>query len=74
MSPDITMCAFDCPKSKKCYRHEAKPSEYWQAFFSEEPWRKDDTTDRKLTQKSLRTTIIDPNEFRCSHFWPIETR
>lgn len=31
--PDITMCkSEDCPLKKKCYRHEAKPSKFWQSY------------------------------------------
>lgn len=31
--PDITMCMNDgCPLAGSCYRHEAKPNEYWQSF------------------------------------------
>lgn len=35
---DITMCSDDeCPRAKKCYRHEAKRDEDWQSFFVESP-------------------------------------
>ncbi len=41
--PDITMCqGNDCPIKHKCYRHEAKPSEYRQSYFSEVPYESDD--------------------------------
>jgi hypothetical protein len=36
--PDISICSSEeCPLKKKCYRSQAKPSEYWQAYsdFSE---------------------------------------
>jgi hypothetical protein len=36
--PDITMCkGTDCPHKEKCYRFMAKPSEYWQSYFTEPP-------------------------------------
>lgn len=36
--PDITMCKDKrCPQRKKCYRFMAKPSEYWQAYFTGSP-------------------------------------
>jgi hypothetical protein len=35
---DVTMCeGIDCPIRNKCYRYTAKPSEYWQAYFTEPP-------------------------------------
>jgi hypothetical protein len=38
MSPDITMCkGTDCPAKESCYRHTAKPSEFWQSWFMEPP-------------------------------------
>ena len=39
--PDISMCnGVDCLVKDKCYRHIAKPSEYWQSFF---PFYQSDT-------------------------------
>ena len=36
--PDITMClGTNCPHKEKCYRFTAKPSEYWQSYFSVPP-------------------------------------
>jgi len=36
--PDITMCpGTNCPHKEKCYRFMAKPSEYWQSYFTEPP-------------------------------------
>ena len=35
---DICMCNdYSCPQFDKCYRAQAKPSEYRQAYFSESP-------------------------------------
>ena len=32
---DITMCnGDDCPLKSTCYRYNAKPTPYWQAYFS----------------------------------------
>lgn len=36
--PDISMCNdYSCPKFDKCYRAQAKPSEYRQAYFASSP-------------------------------------
>jgi hypothetical protein len=36
--PDITMCVgTNCPYKESCYRYTAKPSEYWQSYFTELP-------------------------------------
>lgn len=36
--PDITMClGTDCPHKETCYRFTAKPSEYYQSYFTEPP-------------------------------------
>ena len=36
--PDITMCVgTNCPYKESCYRHTAKPSEFWQSYFMEPP-------------------------------------
>ena len=36
--PDITMCpGTNCPYKETCYRFTAKPSEYWQSYFTEPP-------------------------------------
>ena len=38
MSPDITMCkGTNCPHKESCYRHTAKPSEFWQSWFMNPP-------------------------------------
>ena len=35
---DISMCNdFSCPKFDKCYRAQAKPSEYRQSYFMDSP-------------------------------------
>ena len=37
--PDISMCSGDnCPIRKKCYRHNAKPSEFRQSYFVDAPY------------------------------------
>jgi hypothetical protein len=42
MSPDITMCmGTNCPYKESCYRFTAKPSEYWQSYFSVPPIKDD---------------------------------
>lgn len=39
---DITMCLGDgCPLKNKCYRHTAKPDEYWQSYFVTPPYSKE---------------------------------
>ena len=39
--PDITMCmGGKCPEKEKCWRHNAKPDQYWQSYFSEVPYEK----------------------------------
>lgn len=36
--PDISMCNdYSCPKFDQCYRAQAKPSEYRQAYFAGSP-------------------------------------
>jgi hypothetical protein len=36
--PDISMCVNDaCPSAAKCYRHEAKPTEFRQAYSEFSP-------------------------------------
>jgi hypothetical protein len=36
--PDIAMCMnHSCPKSKECYRHEAKPNVYRQSYADFKP-------------------------------------
>jgi hypothetical protein len=38
--PDITMCpGTNCPYKETCYRFTAKPSEYWQSYFIEPPFK-----------------------------------
>ncbi len=40
--PDITMCRDEeCVKRATCYRFVAKPSEYWQSWFTESPRNKE---------------------------------
>ena len=40
--PDIAMCNdYSCPDFDKCYRAQAKPSEYRQSYFSGSPRSKD---------------------------------
>lgn len=35
---DISMChGIGCPIKDNCYRHEAKPNEFWQTYFAEMP-------------------------------------
>lgn len=65
--PDITMCKYECPKHKSCYRFIAKPSVYWQAYFASEPWETS-TPKTKLTISSLRDNT--PEGFHCKHYWP----
>lgn len=47
---DITMCEgertdgddlFVCPRKDDCYRAQAKPSEYQQAYFTKAPFHKE---------------------------------
>jgi len=41
--PDITMCpGTNCPYKESCYRFTAKPSEYWQSYFTEPPFKGDE--------------------------------
>ena len=36
--PDISMCNdYSCPDFERCYRAQAKPSEYRQSYFSGSP-------------------------------------
>lgn len=38
--PDITMCSGgNCPMKETCYRYKAKPSEFWQSYFTEIPFK-----------------------------------
>lgn len=40
--PDISMCNdYSCPDFDKCYRAQAKPSEYRQSYFRDSPRDKD---------------------------------
>ena len=40
--PDIAMCNdYSCPQFDKCYRAQAKPSEYRQSYFGGSPRSKD---------------------------------
>ena len=40
--PDISMCNdYSCPQFDKCYRAQAKPSEYRQSYFRDSPRDKD---------------------------------
>lgn len=40
---DITMCKDEnCPLKEKCYRFKAKPSEYWQSYFINSPYKNGD--------------------------------
>ena len=40
--PDISMCNdYSCPTFDKCYRAQAKPSEYRQSYFRDSPRDKD---------------------------------
>ena len=40
--PDISMCNdYSCPQFEKCYRAQAKPSEYRQSYFRDSPRDKD---------------------------------
>ena len=36
---DITMCnGRACPLKENCYRYKATPSDFWQAYFTLEPY------------------------------------
>lgn len=36
---DITKCrGFNCPQKETCWRYRAPTNEFWQAWFSENPW------------------------------------
>jgi hypothetical protein len=40
--PDITKCkGKECPLKYKCYRFTVDADQYWQAYFSEEPYNKE---------------------------------
>lgn len=40
--PDIAMCNdYSCPDFNRCYRAQAKPSEYRQSYFAESPRKMD---------------------------------
>ena len=40
--PDISMCNdYSCPDFNRCYRAQAKPSEYRQSYFGGSPRSKD---------------------------------
>jgi len=37
--PDISMCSgVDCPLKETCYRNQAKPSKFRQAWFADVPY------------------------------------
>ncbi|MHB8871827.1 MAG: hypothetical protein ACYC5G_05225 [Candidatus Doudnabacteria bacterium] len=43
--PDISMCnPKHCTIKKKCYRFTATPSEFWQSWFTEEPYNQQTKT------------------------------
>ena len=44
--PDLSMCGNDaCPSAGECYRHEAKPSEFLQAYSHFAPQKGRDKCD-----------------------------
>jgi hypothetical protein len=44
--PDITMCkGTDCPLKKECYRFLASPSEFWQSYFLDPPYKEGKCTE-----------------------------
>lgn len=68
--PDITMCSFNCPISKTCYRHEAIPSDY-QCWFTTNPSNTGTpTATGNFTQKSLRENYTEG--FHCVHYWKVD--
>jgi hypothetical protein len=36
---DITKCkGYNCPQKETCWRYRAPRNEFWQSWFSENPW------------------------------------
>ncbi len=61
--PDITMCpGNDCPLKEKCYRYRAIP-DYWQSFFQEAPYDKDQCAYFESIEGRPITDIKDIKEF-----------
>lgn len=68
--PDIAMCNdYSCPQFDKCYRAQAKPSEYRQSYFSGSPrsmdgcqylWPLEETKQREDTDGKERR-LADKN-------------
>jgi len=53
---DITICiGTGCEKAETCYRAQAVPNEYRQAFFRASPFIKDEET----------------NKYTCPYYWKI---
>lgn len=52
--PDITMCSGgECPLKETCYCFTATPDEYWQAYFTEVPY-KDGKCDYYWDRKTVK--------------------
>jgi len=68
--PDIAMCNdYSCPDFDRCYRAQAKPSEYRQSYFSDSPrsmdgceyfWALEETKQREDTDGKERR-LTDKN-------------
>ena len=67
--PDISMCNdYSCPKFDKCYRAQAKPSEYRQSYFMNSPrdkdgcnyfWPLEETNESSLRHRNKPSTRQD---------------
>jgi hypothetical protein len=67
--PDISMCNdYSCPDFDRCYRAQAKPSEYRQAYFSESPrsmdgcqylWPMEETNENSARHRNKPSTRQD---------------
>lgn len=55
---DISMCGGGhCHMKMDCYRHQAPPSNYWQAYFSHIPIDKDGKCDYFIPNKEQNENV-----------------
>ena len=67
--PDISMCDdYSCPDFERCYRAQAKPSEYRQSYFSGSPrsmdgcqylWPLEETNENRTGHRNKPSTRQD---------------